>query len=121
MTRRLLILLTALSLLVCLAVVALWWSGKICYFGHRPQWSITAEWGTLSIVRDNAGWVDVAVHWVLLPGLALPAAVVMRGRLRRWRERNRLARPGYCVACGYNLTANVSGVCPECGKPRGDL
>jgi hypothetical protein len=22
-----------------------------------------------------------------------------------------------CSSCGYNLTANVSGICPECGKP----
>ena len=22
---------------------------------------------------------------------------------------------GLCVACGYDLTGNVSGVCPECG------
>jgi hypothetical protein len=24
---------------------------------------------------------------------------------------------GICRACGYNLTANRSGTCPECGKP----
>ena len=24
---------------------------------------------------------------------------------------------GCCLACGYNLTGNVSGRCPECGKP----
>lgn len=24
-------------------------------------------------------------------------------------------REGHCRACGYNLTGNVSGVCPECG------
>ena len=23
---------------------------------------------------------------------------------------------GHCVRCGYNLTGNVSGVCPECGE-----
>ncbi|GMU21388.1 MAG: hypothetical protein AMXMBFR13_14810 [Phycisphaerae bacterium] len=22
-----------------------------------------------------------------------------------------------CDTCGYNLTGNVSGVCPECGSP----
>jgi hypothetical protein len=26
-------------------------------------------------------------------------------------------RPGLCVTCGYNLTGNQSGICPECGKP----
>ena len=26
----------------------------------------------------------------------------------------RLVRPGFC-GCGYDLTGNVSGVCPECG------
>ncbi len=24
--------------------------------------------------------------------------------------------PGHCQRCGYNLTGNVSGVCPECGE-----
>jgi hypothetical protein len=23
----------------------------------------------------------------------------------------------HCTSCGYNLTGNVSGVCPECGSP----
>ncbi len=23
--------------------------------------------------------------------------------------------PGHCQTCGYNLTGNVSGICPECG------
>jgi len=21
-----------------------------------------------------------------------------------------------CITCGYNLTGNVSGICPECGQ-----
>jgi len=24
---------------------------------------------------------------------------------------------GHCRKCGYNLTGNVSGICPECGEP----
>lgn len=28
---------------------------------------------------------------------------------------NRSIRYGYCAACDYDLTGNVSGVCPECG------
>jgi hypothetical protein len=40
----------------------------------------------------------------------LPAAYAVR------RRRLRLAiQQGLCLTCGYNLTGNVSGVCPECG------
>jgi hypothetical protein len=40
-----------------------------------------------------------------------PLIAFIRGPLRRWRRR----RKGLCVSCGYNLTGNVSEVCPECG------
>ncbi len=33
-----------------------------------------------------------------------------------WR-RDRRPPKGGCQACGYNLTGNTSGVCPECGGP----
>ncbi len=32
-----------------------------------------------------------------------------------WLDRGR-TRPGHCAQCGYDLTGNVSGTCPECGK-----
>lgn len=50
----------------------------------------------------------------LFPFLVLttpPAVIFSR---RAWRAR-RLRRPGHCRQCGYNLTGNVSGRCPECG------
>ena len=50
----------------------------------------------------------------LLLFAACPTIAFIRGPVRRWRRRKR----GECVACGYNLTGNVSGVCPECGTPR---
>ncbi|HXE53533.1 MAG TPA: hypothetical protein VN541_10980 [Tepidisphaeraceae bacterium] len=30
----------------------------------------------------------------------------------------RTGKSGSCTACGYNLTGNVSGICPECGTPQ---
>lgn len=30
--------------------------------------------------------------------------------------RDRIMRPGACLNCGYNLTGNISGICPECGR-----
>lgn len=49
--------------------------------------------------------------WALsAAGLILP--VVRRARRRRLRRG--LAR-ALCRSCGYDLTGNVSGVCPECG------
>ncbi len=39
----------------------------------------------------------------------------------RHRSRRRRRREGWCVKCGYDLTGNESGKCPECGteiEPR---
>jgi len=41
-----------------------------------------------------------------------PTAAFIRGPVLRWRRRRR----GLCLKCGYDLTGNVSGVCPECGS-----
>lgn len=46
---------------------------------------------------------------------AYPTIAFIRGPVRRWRRQ----RKGQCVKCGYNLTGNVSGVCPECGEQIG--
>jgi hypothetical protein len=58
------------------------------------------------------------VTWVVFPlwlttGLLTIAstAPVVRGPVRQWMRRWR----GHCVECGYNLTGNRSGRCPECG------
>jgi hypothetical protein len=50
-----------------------------------------------------------------LPSLlfAIVPALCLYGAIRR----RRLRSSGLCQACGYNLTGNTSGVCPECGTP----
>lgn len=43
--------------------------------------------------------------------------VLLRTAMRQyfWQELARRGKP-ICVCCGYNLTGNESGVCPECGS-----
>ncbi len=50
--------------------------------------------------------------WFLLGVFAAwPVFCFLHGPLRRWHR----YRNDRCTQCGYNLTGNVSGDCPECG------
>jgi hypothetical protein len=49
--------------------------------------------------------------------VACSFSLAFHGLARFWGSRvtrHRRAR-GLCLSCGYNLTANTTGVCPECG------
>jgi hypothetical protein len=55
----------------------------------------------------------VPLWFVALVTVAMPMAWLRPvGRVRRWHKR----RPGRCSHCCYDLSGNVSGVCPECGN-----
>jgi hypothetical protein len=51
-------------------------------------------------------------YWCLLL-LTLPLPIIWLAQARRSVRRRRHA---LCVTCGYNLTENTSGICPECGS-----
>jgi hypothetical protein len=50
---------------------------------------------------------------LLIVGAASMAFAIYASREQHRRLSN--SDPGVCVSCGYDLTGNVSGVCPECG------
>ena len=54
--------------------------------------------------------IGVPLWFPLANFLLLPIWQGWRFVSQRWGR-----RPGTCRACGYILTPNVSGVCPECG------
>ena len=43
----------------------------------------------------------------------IPAVILFR---KEW-DREQRRKAGCCIHCGYNLTGNTSGTCPECGRP----
>ncbi len=47
--------------------------------------------------------------WIILLVIGIPTAWL-------WYRDRRRYPPGHCQRCGYDLTGNVSGRCPECGE-----
>ncbi len=58
-------------------------------------------------------WPEIAMG-LLLPG---PLALLFAAGVVSASLPNVHLTPGLCFKCSYNLTGNVSGVCPECGTP----
>jgi hypothetical protein len=175
MNRRLLNLVTAVSLVLCVAVVALWVGSYFrsdlvtCEEPGESPFVIHQVWvtrGRVCVVEDVRGMRDEeidadatfvvptrrrwswdvrppkavepfpgrrlsplnragffkdfgdahGVRWVFpLGALLVPALALPLGRfLVVWANRRR-GGAGLCRRCGYDLTGNVSGVCPECG------
>lgn len=66
------------------------------------------------IVLDQlAPWLQIVTRVARIACMlaVLPAVILFR---REW-DRDHRQKTGCCRHCGYNLTGNVSGVCPECG------
>ena len=174
MTRRLLNLLAAVSLLTCVAVVALWvrsgrhadevvfrptndltiWSfasaeGEVVFtsirhkgfsrkrngddfrYTHSPvDRAVRGLHGRIRALHTHrffgVGWTppdrydNPATTWATVPynHIAILASLLPAGRATAWLWRRALRRKrgGRCPQCGYDLTGNVSGVCPECGR-----
>jgi len=58
--------------------------------------------------NSRGGWYLSIPLWCFIVVAGLPAACLS------WRDHHRFP-PGHCQKCGYDLTGNVSGRCPECG------
>jgi len=76
---------------------------------RRPPWS---RW--VPYIDAGPRVIDVRVPlWIPLLLVAVPTTCL-------WWLDHRRTPPGRCRECGYNLTGNVSGVCPECGLKVGE-
>ena len=64
------------------------------------------------VIRSRYVGVIIPYWCFLVVFFPLPAIWIVRRRRQSRRQKQSL-----CLSCGYNLTANTSGVCPECGTP----
>lgn len=71
--------------------------------GTRPVLGVVAFGEAIGVAGNLAAWLIVSL-----------AALVGWESMARWRNRRQLHFPR-CANCGYNLTGNISGACPECG------
>ena len=74
----------------------------------------TERFGFVYVERTKSGVVQSRYfgipHWFTATCLAILPAIW----LFKWNKRRALS-PNACPACGYDLTGNESGECPECG------
>ncbi len=85
------------------------WYGYFDVFqsGVYDPWRL---WPEFHLFDDPHWTVKFPLHLflvVLAPLVIFPVLPSVIGRRRR--------KLGLCVKCGYDLTGNESGVCPECG------
>jgi len=73
------------------------------------SWAGNAHFGATAVVLP-------ALTLTGIPGV-IASAIVAHWVIKR-RVWGRRRNAGKCEACGYDLTKNESGVCPECGVAR---
>ena len=84
-------------------------------------WRVALVWLAICFAFVGGIYGGLPLEVVGLPAYALCAILGIAIAENAERVKRRRAM-GICVGCGYDLTGNVSGVCPECGRaatPRG--
>jgi hypothetical protein len=107
------------------AAVSQWWIQALLWLSMLPFFiPVSAVIYVLPNIQQRSGyWTSVLFY----PALAIAQVsymavilLILRSRIRRSvRQKLRVLGVPICVVCGYDLTANTSGRCPECGALAG--
>jgi hypothetical protein len=78
----------------------------------------------LEVSIGQTGWdICMAILLVIPPFVVVVVTLTVTGLVQKpvlwtlWRASSRRRTEPLCPVCDYNLTGNVSGICPECGTP----
>jgi hypothetical protein len=91
-------------------------------FGRALQFLVSGFFvflsGPVFVHRAVIAWQGTRLNWIVAAivnvALGLMWMCSIYAEMLRDQNADRSARD-LCPACGYNLFANASGVCPECG------
>jgi len=84
-------------------------AGHEGFFVSPPYQAFAMNWRLWPTYADS-GWTRSITIPLVLPLLAI---LLVSWRLGVIEERRGCS--GRCMQCGYDLTGNVTGLCPECG------
>ncbi len=101
-------------------VIAAWRTDSQLRQARATRWEVSvvspsrARYGFIRPIAERVpslkfSYVSLPL-WLPLLVFAIPTAIL-------WHRDRRRSPPGHCQQCGYDLTGNESGVCPECGVP----
>lgn len=104
-----------------------WWSREeksyvplgLLITRHNHGLTSSFRWSTRRSrgIREIPFWVVLIVVGIPTSAMWLPRPVRWSGlRLWHWWCNMPRHRPDHCSKCGYDLTGNVGGKCPECGQ-----
>ncbi len=92
---------------------SVWWITRPRSFNRgiaNVDWRPLFVLETWYLERPYRSVMVIIPLWIPLLALAIPTTIL-------W-YRDRRPPKGHCQQCGYDLTGNVSGKCPECGVRR---
>jgi hypothetical protein len=86
-----------------------WWHGFVLWLECGTPTKFRGL--DFRVISGWSIWIG-APAWFVAPLLAILPLLW----LRTFAKRAKRNKAGCCMACGYNLTGNISGLCPECGN-----